>query len=86
LSILPSATWKAPCVPPAGRYNGSFSFGSLTEQVYGITTNGGIASEELEVCGPTIEDMAMTFTNMLGCAVDSGDFTNILSPECLFLM
>jgi len=86
LSTLPLAIWQTPWVPRVGRYNGLFSLvGSLTqERVYEVATSGAVA--ELEVHGPNAAAMAKTFMDMIGHAMEVGDFTDILAPERIFIV
>jgi hypothetical protein len=77
--------WTTEWVPIEGHHAGLYSLETLLENVCSAA-NSGIIWDDLEVCGPDIKGLVAKFKAMLGDAVDSGDFTSVLSPERSFVM
>jgi hypothetical protein len=85
LDDIPPAIWTTEWVPIEGRHTGLYSIETLLETVCGAA-NSGIIWVDLEVRGPDVRSLAAQFKAMLGDAVDSGDFSSVLSPERSFTM
>jgi hypothetical protein len=84
-TISSSGIWLEPWVPPAGRYQGHFSYDVLPRAVYDVATSG-VAVAALDLYAENIVDLANTFKKQIGNAIIQGDFTSLLSPNCSFYM
>jgi hypothetical protein len=85
LDDVPAAIWTTDWVPIEGRHAGLYSAETLLDNVCSAA-NSGIIGDDLEVRGPDVGSLTAKFKAMLGDAVDSGDFTSVLSPERSFVM
>ena len=85
LDDVPAAIWTTEWVPIEGRYAGVFFSETLLENVC-TAVNSSIIWDDLEVRGLDVGSLIAKFKAMLGDAVDSGDFTSVLSPEQSFVI
>jgi hypothetical protein len=83
-SLLPHI-WDTTWVPTVSQYHGLFSAQPMAETVYELASRGATLIS-LDVHTQDITGLALSFKEMIGQAVDAGDFTNILAPEGGFIM
>jgi hypothetical protein len=84
-SFLPPRIWDTTWVPTVSHYHEFFSAQQMSETLYELASQGA-TSNSLEVRAQDVAGLALSFKEMIGQAVDAGDFTNILAPERAFLM
>jgi hypothetical protein len=84
-SFLPPRIWDTSWVPTVSQYHGFFSAQPMAETVYELASQGA-TSISLDVRAQDVAGLALSFKEMIGQAVDAGDFTNILAPERGFVM
>jgi hypothetical protein len=84
-SFLPPRIWDTTWVPTISHYHDFFSAQQMSETFYELASQGA-ASNSFEVRAQDVAGLALSFKEMIGQAVDAGDFTTILAPERTFFV
>jgi len=83
---LPPAIWTTPWIaPPFRRYEDVFASDTLAQNIYEEASRDTIP-EDLDIRSTDVVTVADMFKTLLGDAFETGDFTDILSPNRTLMM
>lgn len=86
MSMLLSSIWTQEFNPSSRCYDSIFDASKpIVKQVYELATSGS-EIHELDIWGATADAMAVELQVLLEHAANKGDFTEVLSPQRIFIM